>query len=335
MQKKTFKQITHEQRVKIEVLLSQGKKPIRIAEELNYDRSAIGREIAKGQTSTGYSATVAQYRHEQARQKSRKSPKLEGTHLGNKVVELIERGLSPEAISGRLELEISKGLRRTTDAVSHEAIYQFVYQSDYGRREQLYQYLKRGKKHRTRKFGRRSQREIIPNRISIEMRPDEVLERSQIGNWEGDSVIYPYKEAVYSLHERKVRYVSFTKLERKTAVAVAAVIQKRLENLPHVSLTVDNGTEHARHEEVTARLNMPVYFAHAYCSWEKGAVENTNGLLRRYLPRGKSIQDVTQEDLDDIAWELNNRPRKVLGYFTPQEMLNSELRNTKPVAIRV
>lgn len=335
MSKKTFQQITHDQRVRIEVLLAQGIKPTRIAQELGYSRSAIGREIKRGQTSTGYSATVAQYRHEQARQKSRKPPRIEGTRLGNKVVELIERGLSPEAISGRLELEVAEGLRPATDLVSHEAIYQFVYDSEYGRREQLYQYLKRGKKHRTRKFGRRSQHEIIPNRVSIEQRPAEVLERSEIGHWEGDSVIYPYKEAVYSLHERKVRYVSFTKLERKTAVAVAATIHRQLRGLPHASLTVDNGSEHARHEQVTSQLSMPVYFAHAYCSWEKGAVENTNGLLRRYLPRGKSILDVTQEDLDDIAWELNNRPRKVLGYFTPQEMLDSELEKRNPVAIGI
>ena len=111
--------------------------------------------------------------------------------------------------------------------------------------------------------------------------------------------------------------------------------EHQLTDLPRASLTVDNGTEHARHEEITKRLTMPIYFAHAYCSGEKGAVENTNGLLRRYLPRGKSIQDVTQEDLDDIAWELNNRPRKILGYFTPQEMLDSELVQCEPVAIAI
>lgn len=335
MPKKPFKQITQSVRVRVEVLLASGTKPSHIAAELGYDRSAIGREIAKGQTSTGYSAIVAQYRHDQARQKSKKPPKLEGTRLGNKVVELIERGFSPETISGRLQAEIKQGLRPAVDYVSHEAIYQFVYDSDFGQREELYQYLKRGKKHRTRKFGRRSQHEVIPNRVSIEDRPLGVLDRSEFGHWEGDSVIYPYKEAVYTLAERKIRYTSFTKLERKTAAAVSKAVAKQLAKLPHLSLTVDNGKEHYRHEEMTARLEMPVYFAHAYCSWEKGSVENTNGLLRRYLPRGKSILDVTQEDLDDIAWELNNRPRKVLGYFTPQEMLDSELTNTKPVAIGV
>jgi IS30 family transposase len=115
-----------------------------------------------------------------------------------------------------------------------------------------------------------------------------------------------------------------TKLQRKTAELTKRAVTERLANHRCSSLTLDNGSENTRHEEIAKILRASVYFCHPYHSWEKGSVENINGCVRRYFPRGVSIQTVSQSDLDDVAWELNNRPRKILGFATPTEVLQSE-----------
>ena len=127
----------------------------------------------------------------------------------------------------------------------------------------------------------------------------------------------------------------WVKLERKTAELTKSAVINRLEDHFCLSLTVDNGTEHTEHEDIASQLKAPIYFCHPFHSWEKGSNENFNGLIRRYLPRGRSIQEVTQEDIDDIVWELNNRPRKVLGFRTPTEVLKSEYRKLNIVAFGI
>ena len=242
---------------------------------------------------------------------------------------------SPEQISGRLKLEIEVESRAETDYLVPETIYKFIYNSDFGRQQKLYEYLRRGKKRRTVKYGRKSQKEIIKNRVFIDLRPEEVNLRNTVGHWEGDSIIYPHKEALNSLVERKSRYGIVTKLKRKTAKLTRNTVTARLKDQLCLSLTVDNGTEHTEHQEMTRQLQAPVFFCHPFHSWEKGSNENFNGLIRRYLPRGRSISEVTQEDIDDITWELNNRPRKVLGFRTPTEVLKSEYRKLNIVAFGI
>lgn len=323
MKSKTFTHLTDADRVRIEVLLEEGKTPSEIADMLGVNRSTVGREVKHRGTPTGYHAATAALDYDRKRSVCRPKRIMEETPLGSLVIDRIKQGWSPEVIAGRLKKEIKEGKRLAREFVNHETIYQFVYQSEYGKQEKLYQYLKRGKKHRTHKYGRRSQKETIPNRIFIDDRPAVVDERSRLGDWEGDSIIYPNKQAINSLVERKSRYVLLTKLARKTALLTQQAVVERLQDLPHQTLTVDNGSENTNHEAVTQALGMPVYFCHPYHSWEKGTNENTNGLVRRYLPRGHSIEPVTQNDIDDIAWELNNRPRKRLDYSTPHEVLQS------------
>ncbi len=289
-----------------------------ISRRLGRSHSTIIDELNRNRWGEHYVAIHAQQLSDKRKREARKRHPLKNPDLCSYVVAKLEKGWSPETVAGRLRKHNGRSI------ICHETIYQFVYLSDYGKQQKLYQYLKRGKKHRTKYYGRRSQKEIIPNRVFINERPENVAQRTDIGHWEGDSIIYANKQAINSLVERKSRFTVLTKLERKTALLTQQAVS-RLTSLPHKTLTVDNGTENTNHEHITRSLGIKVYFCHPYHSWEKGTNENTNGLVRRYLPRGTSLQNVTQEDIDDIAWELNNRPRKVLNFSTPQEILESEL----------
>lgn len=321
----TFKQLTGFDRAKIEALKKEGLSQTMIAKRLKVDKSTVSRELRRHDTPNGYFARMAQARHEQKRKSCRPKRKVEEMPaIGQHVIERIYRGWSPETISGTLKEEIKEGKRSPSDYVNHESIYKFVYESEFGKREKLYQYLRRGQKRRKRRFGRKTQREIIKNRVFIDERPREVAARKTVGHWEGDAIIYLHKKAINSLVERKSRFVILTKLERKTAALTKQAITGRLKYHYCKTLTVDNGIEHTDHQEIAQELGLKIYFCHPYHSWEKGTNENTNGLVRRYLPKRTSIDDLSQTDLDEIADELNDRPRKILHYKTPRTVLQSE-----------
>lgn len=324
MKKNIFKHLTDTDRIRLEVLLREGFKPIDIAKRIGVHRSTISREIKIRGTPSGYHARIAQVNYQLKRVKCRPKRIIEETSLGSHVIEKIRAGWSPKTISGRLKLEISWGIRTSDEYINQESIYQFVYLSDYGRKEKLYEYLRHGKKHRTRKHGRKSQKVTIPNRVLIDLRPKEVEKRKTIGHWEGDTIHYPRKYGINSLLERKARYVILTKIEQRTAALTTQAITQRLEKHKRESLTLDNGRENTLHETITQILDLPIFFCNPYHSWEKGSCENMNGLVRRYLPRNTDLGEVSQEDIDDIAWELNNRPREILGFLTPKEVLERE-----------
>lgn len=322
--KEEFKQLTYEQRKIIEKLLRQGCLQKDIADTLGVNKSTISREIISRSRDGIYWADLAQLNYSKKRQKCHPKLTIDNDKIISHICRQIKNGLSPEEISGRLKLEISLGLRDVSDYVGHETIYKTIYESAYGRKEKLYQYLRRGKRHRTKQYGRKSKKTIIPNRMSIDLRPEIVDLRERIGDWEADSIIYPNKKAINSLVERKTLITRLSLLARKTAVETKKAIVNQLQDLPVETITFDNGLENVLHEEIGQELKAKTYFCHPYHSWEKGTNENTNGLVRRYLPRGKSIDGVTQTEIDEIAEELNNRPRKKLGYFTPNEMLKFE-----------
>lgn len=330
MNTSSYRQLNEHNRVRIEVYLNEGKSQYEIAKLLKVHRSTISREIKKrGGIIRGYTADFAQMDYEEAKKNCGIKSKMESPVIGSFVIGKIKQGWSPETISGRLKKEIKDGVRSKEDYINYESIYQFIYNSPYGKQEKLCNYLKQGKKRRTKKHGRKSKHEIILNRVSIENRPKEVETRRTIGHWEGDAIIYKYKNAIQSIVERKLKYTVLTKLMRKTDRESTDAFVSGLEGYYVKSLTVDNGTENRNHEEIKRKLNAPVFFCHPYSSWEKGTNENTNGLVRRYLPRGSSLENTNQDDLDDIAWELNNRPRKALQYATPQEVLELEYSKLK------
>lgn len=335
MRKGSYKHLNEHDRVRIEVYLNEGKSQYEIAGLLKVDKSTICREIKKREgVIRGYTAGYAQKDYEHEKQKGGVKSKIENHSIGSYVIDRIKQGWSPEQIAGRLKKEIKIGERPKEEYINHESIYQFIYDSDYGKEEKLCNYLRQGKKRRTRKYGRKSKHEIIQNRIFIDQRPDEINDRKTIGHWEGDAIIYKYKQAIQSIVERKLKYTILTKLMRKTADQSTNAFIAGLEEYYVKSLTVDNGSENRDHIKISKELNASVYFCHPYHSWEKGTNENTNGLVRRYLPRSTSLENITQDDLDDIAFELNNRPRKSLQYNTPEEMLKLEYAKL-PLQIKV
>jgi len=325
MKRSNFRQLSGSDRVRIEVYLKEGKTQYEIAKTLRVHRSTISREIkGRGGILRGYTAEYAQEDYEREKAKGGVRRKIETHPIGIYVIDRIKAGWSPEAIAGRLKKEIKEGKRAPDEYVCHESIYQFVFDSEYGKRELLSQYLRYGKRRRTKYHGRRSKRSIIPNRIWIDERPKEVNERKSIGHWEGDTIMYGRQRGVNSLIERKTRFVILTKLTGKTPEETERVIVKRLQNQKCQTITFDNGIENRNHENMTKQLGTKIYFCHPYHSWEKGSNEHANGIVRRYLSKKTEISLVSQQSIDDIAWEINNRPRKILGFATPQEMLELE-----------
>jgi len=326
MKNTSYRHLTESDRIRLEVLLCEGQTQIDIARALCVNRSTICRELKNRGMPKHYLGRFAQVNYEQKREKCRPKRKIEETSIGSYVIGRIKAGWSPETISGRIDLEIEKGLRPISDQIVCETIYKFIYESQYGKQENIYQYLRRGKRRRTKQHGRKSQKQTIPNRVFIDLRPKEVDERKEIGHWEGDTIHYAYKQGINSLVERKARFVELTKLERRTADETEKAVTNKLEHQVKKSLTLDNGLENYRHESIAAKLQISVFFCHAYHSWEKGTNENMNGIVRRYLPKRSSLKNVTQQDLDDIAEELNDRPRKILDYQTPKEVLLFEMK---------
>jgi len=293
----------------------EGLSQAEIARRLGRDRATVSRELRRNAIPAGYLPDVAQRRYQARRQRCRRRARLQNRRLQRNVLQLLERGLSPEQISGRLRVEQGRTV------VNHETIYRFVYESPLGRQEKLYQYLRRGKKKRTRRQGRRSHVSPIAQRLFIDARPLAAAQRTEIGHWESDSLLFGHDQALNVLVERLSRFTVVTRLRNKTAHDTRHALVARLAQLPHSSITADNGSENADHVMVSHTLAIPFYFCHPYHSWEKGTVENTNGLIRRYLPRDTDLDRVEQGDLDAIASELNHRPRKCLGFRTPYEVL--------------
>lgn len=305
--------LTAADRGAIEALLRVDYTVSQIARELGKDCSTVSREITNRSTPNGYFAEHAQIDYEIKRRKCRKKSKLNVSWTQGYVIKRIKLGWSPEQVAGRMVVE------NRVDRVCHETIYKFIYGNGYCVEEGLYQYLRRGKKRRTSWKGRKTHQSKIPNRVSIHQRPEEVSEKVRYGHWEGDSVIYPDLKAINTLNELYTGRVKFTKLRRKTAEATAEAIERAMRGEVVLSFTFDNGTEFFEHGRITEVTGAPVYFCDPYSSWQRGSNENANGLLRGYLPKRHNINDLTQEDLNDIEDELNNRPRKRLGYLTPNE----------------
>ena len=192
----------------------------------------------------------------------------------------------------------------------------------------MLQLLRRAhRKRRNKSIGRKVRKTTIPNRIPIEDRPKSVESRRHAGHWEGDSLISrKSKVALNTLVERKSRLVLITKLSRKSADETNRAVIDRLKKLPakgRQTLTLDNGTENAKHEHLSAKLGIKCYFARPYASWERGSNENANGLIRWYLPKGTDFRRITPEQIARIEHLLNSRPRKCLGYKTPLEVAAS------------
>ena len=217
-------------------------------------------------------------------------------------------------------------------SISHEAIYRHIYtRAQASLNKKIIKLLVRKKTRRRPPKKRRGTGSKIINQVSIDLRPKHIELRNEVGHWEGDLVIGKgQKSAIGTIVERKSRYTLIIKLSSRKADEVAKMFSKKLNQLNKIfkkSMTYDNGIEMAKHEKITQNTGMEIYFAHPYSSWERGTNENTNGLIRRYLPKGTDFNQIDEKLLMTIQQKLNNRPRKIIGYKTPQEIMDSELKN--------
>ncbi len=228
----------------------------------------------------------------------------------------LRKGWSPEIIAGRLSID------KPGESISHEAIYQYIYEA---RKELISCLVRRHRKRMEKGHSRKHQRPHIPNRVSISERPDITEKRERIGDWESDSMVSRQsKVALNVLADRKSRVTLLKKLQRKTAENTKLAILGSLIKYPVLTITYDNGSENTEHEEVNKVLDIKSYFCNPYHSWEKGTVENTIGLIRRWIPKKTDLAEVSEEEILEIEDWLNNRPRKCLNYQTPLEVLEKE-----------
>ena len=305
----SYTQLTQEQRYQIYALKKMGHDQTQIAKCLDVNKSTISREYKRNQGQRGYRPKQA---HEKAlKRRVQKVKKHITAETWSQVEEKLRLDWSPEQISCWLK-------KNSQDAVSHESIYQYVY-ADKRADGDLHKHLRCQKKYRKR-HGGKDRRGKIPNRVSIEQRPEIVELRERIGDWEADTIIGAGQQgAIVTLVERKSRFTLMEKVARRTADATEKAIVRMLQSLISQVLTItfDNGKEFANHEKIAQQLQAEMYFSHPYASWERGTNENTNGLIRQYLPKGSDFSFVTDEQLFFIKERLNHRPRKCLDFLTP------------------
>lgn len=318
-----YTQLTRGQRYQIYALLKAGHNQTRIAELIGCHKSTISRELRRNCGEKGYRPTQADelaYDRQCDAYRARIA-----WQTWQQVEQLLRLDWSPEQIAGRL-----KDWKLPT--VSHESIYLYVY-ADKRRGGSLHRHLRSQKKQRKRYSGyiRRGQ---IPNRTSIEQRPQIVASKRRFGDWEADTIIGGrHRGGILSLVERKSKLTRLHKLETKAAEEMkdaSIALLRPLVDRVH-TITVDNGKEFVLHEQITAALAAPIYFAHPYASWERGLNENTNGLIRQYFPKKHDFTRITNADVQRVEDLLNNRPRKTLGFRTPNEVFFKERSVALPI----
>jgi len=321
-----FKHFTIEEREKIQELLWQKVSIRTIARVLGRSPSSVGREIKKNiPLHYQYTPRLANERALKKRSCRGRKLRLKSWFIRRYVIDHLKAGYSPEQIAGRISFEYSKR------KISHEAIYQYIYSkvhSDHVKigYHDLRVYLKRRHKRRERKGMRKYQRLLKHNGVSIDLRPSEVNQRKTVGHWEGDSMISrKSKIGLNTLVERKTGLVLISKIQNGTADETAQVVISRLKSFTPKTLTTDNGTENFAYKKIQEGLQISCYFAHPYCSGERGTNENTNGLIRWYFPKGTDFATISNEAIQTVENILNNRPRKRLGWKTPLEAFNESV----------
>lgn len=312
----TYKQLTQEQRYQIAAFMKAGYSQKQIAQEIFVHPSTISRELRRNRGLRGYRPRQAQALAEdrkQAKQRKRISPET---------WETVNRHLfeqwSPEQINGYLKLSARQ-------SVSHEWIYQYIYR-DKSAGGNLYRNLRCQKKRRKR-YGRNSKRGQIPNRRLIDERPAVVESRQRTGDWEADTIIGKrHRQAIVTFVERKTGYCLIERIKQKSAQQVEDAALRLLTPVKEQlhTITSDNGREFARHEKIAAALSADFFFANPYHSWERGSNENLNGLIRQYFPKKMDFANLTDCQVQVVQDKLNNRPRKRLGYRTPNELFFKE-----------
>lgn len=308
-----YKQLTLNQRYQIGALLTLGFSVNSVAKRLEVHRTTINRELERNSSQGRYCPYTA---HEKAIQRKRSAKKRNWFtgEICSFIWDALKKGWSPEQIYGYCK-------RHGIAMVSHTSIYRHIAKNK-KKGGDLHTFLRRAKKRKRKYGGPKIKPPEFKNRVSIDLRPQIVDERIRIGDLEADLILGKNRKgAILTIVDRCSRYV-FAKLlpDKKAKTVMDAIIELLSPVIDNVhTITVDNGMEFAWHEKIAHQLNTKVYFAHPYASWERGTSENTNGLVRQFIPKGSSFDGLVDDDIKKIVQMINCRPRKVLGFDVPEE----------------
>jgi transposase, IS30 family len=338
---KKYKHLSLEERTLIQTQLSMGFKPAQIALGLGRSASTLSRELKRNgwvrsmrprgvgrpRLAGGYRCDAAHQRAQICTAKPRVLRRLQpGTALLDHVMRYLKAGYSPEQIAGTLAA-VHPDLPSLQ--VSHETIYTAIYAMPRGElRTEVIGWLRFGHAKRRPRARGEDRRGQIPDMVSIHDRPPEIEERLVPGHWEGDLIKGAYnRSAVGTLVERTTLFTVLARMDNasaESAVKGFGHVLNRIEAQKRLSMTYDQGREMAAHQQLTEQTGVKLYFADPHSPWQRGINENTNGLLRQYLPKGSDLSGFAQVELDEIAWKLNTRPRKSLGFKCPAELFTPD-----------
>jgi len=308
------KHLTIKERYQIWSLNRSGKSNGQISREIKKHKTTISRELKRNKSPGEYDPEKANIKAVYRKKNSHKRKKFR-EEMKFFIEKKIKENWSPEQISGYCK-------KHNIDMVSHQRIYQHIAQ-DKQEDGDLYKHLRHAKKRR-KKYGTQDFRGQIKNRRSIDERPEIVNKKERFGDWEVDTIIGKnHKGCAVTLVERKTKLTFIVNTKFKKAEKVKDVIIDKLTPLKNFchTITFDNGKEFAMHKEIEKKLNVKTYFAHPYSSYERGLNENTNGLIRQYIPKKTDFRDLPEFVFEDISRNLNSRPRKTLDFSSPFEAL--------------
>lgn len=323
-----MQRITFYERQVIEAKLRQKRSHRHLALFLRRDRRVIDREVERncGEVSP-YTATTAQRIADQRERKRTRKKLVQDPLLRAHVVTELRRDCSPEQIAGRLREQPAR-TPLAGKRICAETIYQYIY-AGAGRFEYLYPHLRRQHHRRRRVHARTPKKALIPARISIHERPEEAAAKLRLGHWESDTALCRKQQSALSVqYERKSQLARLHKVGDRSAQETIAALRDTIASLPQDlfrTMTFDNGGEGAAHGTLRQDYGIGTYFCDAYAAWQKGGVENLNGLIRQYLPKDAALDAMTDQDIHAIQEKLNNRPRKSLHYLTPNEVIAHEV----------
>lgn len=317
--------IAEKERDLIQQWLDGGQTQAECARRLGRHRSTISREVSNNSSNGYYVAVSAQVKASGRKARAWKvKHSLKSEKVFRYVIQHLIRGWSPEQIAGRLKYLYPED---KSWHISYEAIYVFIYHKRQKHRT-WWEYLRRKQKRRRPK-GRKTARCRVPDRISIHKRPKEIEAREILGHWEGDSIVGKGKHnGLHTSYERVSSLIRFEYMPDMTAQSsekAQIALYSRLPKETLKTVTLDNGTEHYNHKQVEKEVGIKAYFADPYSSWQRGGNENANMWIRYYFPKGTNFSTVSKEDLRAVERELNNRPRKRLGFRTPIEVFAQHL----------
>jgi len=311
-----YHQVTAAERYTLGLLRRRGLRPAAIARILGRHRSTIGREIRRNRAHSDgtYRPQVADWYARGRRSRSRRNQQFTAAEWAQ-VHELLREDWSPEQVAGWLR-------RFHLLTISHETIYRDIW-ADKAAGGTLYQHLRGARKQRRKRYGSYDSRGRLAGKRMITERPPSVETRAELGHWEADTMLGASQAGpcVFSMVERKSGYLLLGQLDQRTSAFVNARARQLIaaQRRPVRTITVDNGTEFHEYTKLERATGARFYFATPHHAWERGTNENTNGLVRQYLPKRQSMAHLTQRDCNRIATKLNRRPRKRLGFRTPEE----------------